>query len=121
MRSGADYIFSIFQNHNCPPGAIFLVEFIFFLLKSGTVSHFSIAIMSFDTEQNANCSGERTFSQAAILSWRFPDSVGTAEDGVHRGFLYPRRFLTDQQPLLPLCGQGNQSEISQGLHNKAGN
>lgn len=32
MRSGADYIFSIFQNHNCPPGTLFFFFLFFFWL-----------------------------------------------------------------------------------------
>lgn len=65
MRSGADYIFSIFQNHNCPPGTFFFFFLVAFF-KSSTVSHFSIAISSFDTKQDANRSREHTFLQAAI-------------------------------------------------------
>lgn len=76
--------------------------------------------MSFDTKQDAKL-WERTLSQAATLSWWFPNGVGTAEGGVHRGFLYPQRFLTERQPLLLLCGQGKPSEIRQSPRKKAGN
>lgn len=39
--------------------------------------------MSFDTKQDAGCSGQLAFLQAAVFSRRFPDSAGTAEGGVH--------------------------------------
>lgn len=119
MRSGADYIFSIFQNHNCPPDTIFFGWGYFFLLKSSTVSHFQLQTCPLTPNKMQVVQDSSHFYKPPSFHGDSLTALAQLRVVCTKIFQYPRWFLA--QPLLPMGSQGNSSKISQGLCKKAGN